>query len=285
MRIANLAGRAVLVADGRAVDIAGASSGRFGPDPQSVFESWSDVLDWARRAELPRGDEFDYAALGAPVPSPRQIFAIGLNYADHAAESNLAHPDALVVFTKFVSSLAGPVSTVALPRGAVDWEAELVAVIGREVHDIDAVEADTAIAGFAVGQDLSERHMQLRGPAPQFGLAKSFPGFSPFGPFVVSADEISDVSRLRITAVVEGPTASEHDGRWTVQDGNTADMIFSVARIVSDLSRVVTLYPGDLIFTGTPAGVGAARGVALQAGDTLTTTIEPIGTITSTFVA
>ena len=287
MRIANLAGRAVLIIGGiegtSAVDIADASGGRFGPSPRSVFESWDAFGQWAADAQVGDGEAFDPADLAAPIPDPRQVLAIGLNYREHADEANLAHPDDLVVFTKFASSLAGPNVTVTLPSDKVDYETELVVVIGREVHEADLGTANRAIAGYAVGQDLSERAVQGRGPAPQFSLGKSFPNFAPYGPAIVTADELENPAALRITAVIEGPSA---DGpSKTLQDGTTADLIFPVDRIISDLSQVLTLYPGDIIFTGTPAGVGMARGIFLKPGDVLTSTIEGVGTITNRFIA
>ncbi|GAA1953329.1 fumarylacetoacetate hydrolase family protein [Microbacterium deminutum] len=288
MRIATLTGRAVLVSnDGAgdaAVDIANASDGRFGPSPRSVFERWDDFTAWAADAALDGGDPYDPADLDAPIADPRQVFAIGLNYRDHADEANLAYPENLVVFTKFASSLAGPNVTIELPSDKVDYETELVVVIAREVHEADVEASRAAIAGFAVGQDISERAVQTRGPAPQFSLGKSFPNFAPYGPAIVTLDELQNPDALRITAIVEGPSAEGETSR-TLQDGTSADLIFAVDRIVSDLSQIVTLYPGDLIFTGTPAGVGMARGLFLKPGDVLTSTIEGVGTITNRFVA
>ncbi|MTD57573.1 fumarylacetoacetate hydrolase family protein [Amycolatopsis pithecellobii] len=285
MRIANLSQRAVLITDSTtAVDIAEASAGRFGPSPRQVFEQWDAFTAWAETADLSGGKAFEPADLGAPVPDPQQVFAIGLNYRDHADEAQLAHPEHLVVFTKFASSLAGPNVTVELPSESVDYETELVVVIGRETHQADLETAAAAIAGYSVGQDYSDRGVQLRGPAPQFSLGKSFPHFGPFGPAVVTGDELDDPGKLRITAVLAGPSAGEA-GTRTVQDGTTADLIFPVDRIISDLSQVVTLHPGDVIFTGTPAGVGQPRGLFLEPGDTLTSTIDGIGTMTNRFTS
>lgn len=284
MRIGNLAGRAVLIQGGAAVDIDAASAGRFGPDPLLVFQEWAAFSAWAVEAELTDARPFDTRDLLAPIPNPGQIFAIGLNYADHADEAELAHPNHLVVFTKFASSLAGPEVTVPLPSEFVDYETELVVVLGASAHQVDQTRARAAIAGFCVGQDYSERVVQRRGPVPQFSLGKSYPNFAPFGPAVVTLDELEDPDALPIRAVLEGPTAADHDGRWTVQDSTTANLIFPVSRIISDLSQVVTLAPGDLIFTGTPAGVGMARGIYLQAGDVLTSTIAGIGSLRNRFV-
>lgn len=287
MRIANLDGRAVLITDGAngttAVDIARASEGRFGPDPRTVFEHWDDFQVWERDAELAEGESFDPARLGAPVPDPRQVFAIGLNYRDHADEAQLGYPEHLIVFTKFVSSLAGPNVTVELPSDSVDYETELVVVIGREVHRADLGTAEAAIAGYAVGQDYSERAVQLRGPAPQFSLGKSYRNFAPFGPAISTADELADPGALRIVATLTR-SGADHDGAITLQNGTTADLIFPVARIIADLSEVVTLHPGDIIFTGTPAGVGAPQGLFLRPGDALTSSIEGLGSMTNRFV-
>ena len=284
MRVGNLAGRAVLIDGGTALDIGKASADRFGPDPLEVFQDWAAFTAWAAQADRSGATPFDDADLRAPVPNPGQIFAIGLNYADHADEANLAHPDNLVVFTKFASCLAGPNVTVELPSENVDYETELVVVMGASAHRIGQDEAWTTVAGVCVGQDLSERVVQRRGPAPQFSLGKSYPNFAPFGPAVVTVDELDDPDALAIGAVLEGPSAADHGGSWTVQDGTTADLIFPVARIIADLSQVVTLQPGDLIFTGTPAGVGMARGIYLKPGDVLTSTISGIGSLRNDFV-
>lgn len=286
MRIANRVGRAVLIVDGTTVDVEKASDGRFGPDPAGVYEQWAEFSQWASSAELAAGEPYTDSDLETPVPRPRQIFAIGLNYRDHADEANLDYPENIVVFTKFASSLAGPESRAVVSSDTVDYEAELVVVIGQEAHKVSVDDAAEVVAGFSVGQDFSDRGVQTRPPAPQFSLGKSFPGYAPVGPAVVTREELANPAALRMTCSFTGPTAqAQGTEEWTAQDGNTADMIFSVDQIISDLSQVVTLYPGDLIFTGTPAGVGMARGVSIQAGDVVTTTIEGIGSITTEFAA
>jgi 2-keto-4-pentenoate hydratase/2-oxohepta-3-ene-1,7-dioic acid hydratase in catechol pathway len=286
MRIANVSGRAALTDGTHYLDIHDASEGRFGPDPMDLFGRWDQVRQWADTVDPADGRPVDHLELGTPVPRPRQVFAIGLNYRDHADEASLPYPEHLFVFTKFASCLAGPNVDVLLPAGEVDYETELVVTIGREVHGVDESEALEAVAGYSVGQDYSERTMQLRPPVPQFSLGKSYPNFGPFGPAIVTPDELSDPANLRVTAVLEGPGAEDHgDSGWRVQDGTTADMIFPVARIISDLSRVTTLYPGDVLFTGTPAGVGKAHGISLQPGNVLTSTIEGIGSIRNAFIA
>ncbi|WP_030381275.1 MULTISPECIES: fumarylacetoacetate hydrolase family protein [unclassified Streptomyces] len=283
MRLASLRGRAVVVTDdgGHAVDIARAADGRFGPGVQQVYEDWAAFVEWAAAGGLgpeDTGDPFRPADLGAPSPTPRQVFAVGLNYRDHAEESGLAHPDLPPVFTKFVSSFAGPEGTLVLPTDRVDWEAELVVVIGRTARHVRAADAWSHVAGLTVGQDYSERALQLAGPAPQFSLGKSYPGFAPQGPWLVTTDALPDPDDLEVRCTVNGET---------VQSGRTKDMIFGVPELVAFLSSVTTLMPGDVVFTGTPAGVGAARSPQrfLRPGDVVETTIAGLGGLRQTCVA
>ncbi|MDT0309023.1 fumarylacetoacetate hydrolase family protein [Streptomyces sp. DSM 44917] len=281
MRIANVSGRlAVIQPSGRAVDVERASGGRFGPGPQAVFERWGEFREWAAGAALPEGDVFDAGELGAPAPAPRQVFAIGLNYRDHAAESGFAVPEGLPpVFTKYVSSLSGPVSEVRLPRGGnTDWEIELVAVIGRRAENVPEAEAWSYVAGLTAGQDLSERVKQLAGPAPQFSLGKSHPGFAPTGPVLVTPDEFADPDDLELGCSVNGEE---------VQKGRTRDLLFPLPSLIARLSAVLPLLPGDLVFTGTPAGVGMGRSPQrfLAPGDELVSWVEGIGELRQTFTA
>lgn len=280
MRIGTLQGRAVLVEDERALDIATASDGRFPCSTRAVVERWDEFVEWASSAPRDGAFGFDAAELEAPIGDPRQVFAIGLNYKDHADEAGLPYPEHLVVLTKFQSSLGAPSTDVELPSDQVDYETELVVVIGRGGRGIAEEDAWLHVAGVSVGQDYSEREVQTRGPAPQFSFGKSYPNFAPFGPVIVSTDELGDPDALPISAVLEGPG----DERVVVQDGNTADLIFSVPQIIADLSAVVTLFPGDLIFTGTPAGVGMARGELLKHGQTLTSSIGGVGSFTNRLI-
>lgn len=281
MRLANINGRAALVTGSfSAVDVHELSDGKFGPSLPAVYDDWDTFRAWAADRDPEGGTTFAPASLGAPSPEPRQIFAIGLNYSDHAAESGFDAPtDLPPVFPKYVSSLTGPVTKVVLPEGGnTDWEVELVVVIGREAHRVSEDEAWDHVAGVTVGNDISERVVQLRGPAPQFGLGKSFPGFSPTGPWLVTTDELVDRDDLRLTTVLDGEV---------LQDGRTSQLIFPVARLIAELSRVVTLYPGDLIFSGTPAGVGVGRDPKrfIEPGQTMVSTIEGIGELRQRFVA
>jgi 2,4-didehydro-3-deoxy-L-rhamnonate hydrolase len=284
MRIGNLDSRLVLVTDRGAVDVATASEGEFGPDPQEVFPRWEDFTAWAATldtATVP-AEPFEPERLGAPVPRPGQLFAIGLNYRDHAAESGIAVPDFPPVFTKFRSSITGPCGPVVLAGETVDWEVELVVVIGRTARDVAEADAWSHVAGVTVGQDLSERTVQLTGPAPQFSLGKSFPGFTPMGPWLVTVDELVaaglDPDALDLGCSVNGEP---------VQKGTTADLVFSVPALIAALSAVLPLEPGDVIFTGTPAGIGAARDPRwfLKPGDRLDSTIAGVGELHQHFVA
>jgi len=280
MRLANVAGRAVVMTSDRdGFDVSTASNGRFGPGLRSVYDDWTSFTGWAREvASAPDAAvTIDRASLGPPSPEPRQIVAIGINYDAHAAETRLARPTGLPpVFTKFVSSLAGPDTVVGLPpAGRTDWEVELVVVIGLEASRVDETQAWRYVAGLTVGQDLSERTTQLRGEAPQYSLGKSFTGFAPTGPWLVTVDAFEDPEDLEIGCDIDGEV---------VQRGRTRDLIFSVPMLVAALSDVVTLYPGDLIFTGTPGGVGLGRRPPrfLRTGECLHSWIEGIGELNQT---
>ncbi|KDN24061.1 fumarylacetoacetate hydrolase family protein [Amycolatopsis rifamycinica] len=279
MKVANLAGRLHLITGTGAVDVADASAGRFDPDPARIYGRWREFVAWEREAALPRGRAFDPAELGPPTPEPSQLVAIGLNYREHASETGVPAPEGLPpVFLKFRSSLSGPYTTVHLPEGDVDWEVELAVVIGAPADRIGESDAAGVIAGYTVAQDLSERILQMAGPAPQFGLAKSHPGFTPLGPWLVTPDEIPDPANLRLSTLVNGEP---------VQDCSTRDLLVPVPALIAGISRVATLYPGDVILTGTPSGVGMGRTPSryLSPGDTLITRIERIGSLRQHFVA
>jgi 2-keto-4-pentenoate hydratase/2-oxohepta-3-ene-1,7-dioic acid hydratase in catechol pathway len=218
----------------------------------------------------------DPAALGPCVPRPEKIFAIGLNYGAHAKESGMEPPEVPLVFTKFRNCLTGPAGDVVVFGPTTDWEAELVVVIGRRGRDITAAHAWDHVAGLTCGQDVSERVTQFAAKPPHFDLGKSFDTFGPIGPAVVSCDAVTNPDDLAIRCEVNGEV---------MQDARTGDLIFGVPALIAYLSGVCTLEPGDLIFTGTPSGVGAGRGRFLQPGDVVTTTIEGVGTLTNRCVA
>ena len=277
MKFANHLDRLVLVVDDGVVDVERASDGRFGADPLAVYDDWAAFRAWADTATGPVA-AYEPAELGPPVPRPRQVFAIGMNYAGHAAESGVEPPTFPPTFTKFVTCLTGPVASVVLPTEFVDWEVELVLVVGAHAHEVPVGGGWAHVAGVTVGQDLSERMVQLRPPAPQFSLGKSFPGFGPIGPWVVTPDELADPDDLALGCTVNGEE---------VQKSRTSDLIFGVDALVHHLSSITPLLPGDLIFTGTPSGVGGTRTPPrfLAPGDELVSTIEGVGTLHTTFTA
>lgn len=271
MKLGNLEGRAVLVFDDGAVDIAHASAGEFGPTFRSVYDRW-DEFTAAAPAFVAAPIPFAPEQLGPTSPDPRQVFAIGLNYRAHAAETGQDVPSVPATFTKFPSCLNAPYGEIALPADmadTVDWEVELVVVIGRDARHVEASDAWDHVAGLTVGQDISERTTQMAA-GRQFSLGKSYDGFGPTGPWVVTLDEVTDPDDLALGCSVDGET---------VQDARTSDLIFPVPELIARLSAVVTLRPGDLIFTGTPSGVGVARTPPrfLAAGQVLETWIEGIG--------
>jgi 2-keto-4-pentenoate hydratase/2-oxohepta-3-ene-1,7-dioic acid hydratase in catechol pathway len=280
VRIANVGGRVAIVIGDTAVDVEKASAGEFGPHPQDLYDHWAAFVSWARGADLPAGEAFDEDDLGSPSPAPRQVLAIGLNYRDHAAESGYTAPAAEPpVFTKFASCITGPRGVVVLPPdGHADWEVELVAVIGRYAYQVLANDALSYVAGYAAGQDLSERKLQMAATPPQFSLGKSLPGFGPIGPWLVTLDEFEDPNDLELGCAI---------GDEQMQLGRTRDLIFSVGTLVSKLSAVMPLLPGDVIFTGTPSGVGMGRSPQrwLEDGDELVSHIEGIGSLRQRFVA
>lgn len=280
MKLANLHGRAVVVTEDGAIDVAEASAGRFGPDPQDILDEWLEFIAWVgdALAEHQERIALEVSELSAPVPRPRQVFAIGLNYAEHAAEAGYPPDSMPVTFTKFPSSIVGPDHVVALPEGNVDWEVELVVVIGPEAHKIDRESAWDHVAGLTIGQDISERITQMQGSAPQFSLGKSFPGFGPTGPWLVTPDEFADRDDLAISCSLSG------EG---MQSSRTSMMLYDVPELLVRLSAVCPLLPGDIIFSGTPSGIGNRRTPQrfIKPDDVLVSEIEGIGTLTTRFTA
>ncbi|MDQ1475548.1 MAG: hypothetical protein QOE62_777 [Actinomycetota bacterium] len=206
--------------------------------------------------------------LGPPVPRPVQSFGIGLNYRDHAGESGMALPPAPLTFTKFPSCIAGPTADIPLSGEMVDWEVEIVAVIGTAATRVAPDDAWSVVAGLTLGQDVSDRAVQLTGTPPQFCLGKSFANYGPIGPALVSLDAFEDPDDIGLWCDVEGER---------MQEARTSQLIFPIPVLVAYLSSVCTLYPGDVIFTGTPSGVGMARGRYLAAGEVVVSGAEVIG--------
>jgi len=233
----------------------------------------------AAAASGPRMDPAGLKLL-APIPDPQKVLCIGLNYADHARESGQTPPAEPVLFCKFPTAVLAPGEPIVLPTVSkeVDYEAELVVVIGVGGRNIPLAEARRHIAGYCPGHDVSARDWQLRKPGGQWLLGKSFDTFAPFGPALVTCDEIDDPGQLQIELRLNGRT---------MQNSNTRQLIFGVDYLVSYISQVCTLLPGDVIFTGTPPGVGAARRppVFLQPGDLVEIEIEKLGVLRNPVVA
>ncbi len=272
-RLANVDDRAALVVGDHWFDVDRLSGGALGPDPMAVLARPDELRDLVAGLDSapPDGRVAD-VALGPPVPRPRSCFAVGLNYPEHAAETAFEVPEAPLVFTKFPGCLTGPDADVELRSEFADYEAELVAVIGRTARDVEPGDAWGHIAGLTVGNDLSDRALQFAAKPPHFDLGKSRDGYGPIGPVVVAPDGLTDPTDLAITCAVNGETR---------QADRTSSMIFDIPHLVSYLSRILTLHPGDLIFTGTPEGIGAKQRIFLEPGDVVTTSIEGIGTITT----
>ena len=216
--------------------------------------------------------------LEAPVQRPGKIFAIGLNYADHIAESNMATPERQVWFTKAQTCVNGPYDPIAIARGTMttDYEVELVAIVGAGGKHIAAADAPAAIFGYCVGNDVTERMWQHA--SPQWSLGKSFDTHAPLGPWIVTADELGDPHALGLRCFVNGEKR---------QDSNTAQLVFNVWSQVEHLSVGMTLEAGDVLFTGTPGGVGAAMDPRrfLQPGDVVRCEIDGLGHIEGTMIA
>lgn len=221
----------------------------------------------------------DGVRLGSPLQRPSKIICIGLNYADHARETGAAIPKEPIVFFKATSSLVGPNDDLVIPRNSVktDWEVELAVVIGKKTSYVDEKDAMEYVAGYALHNDYSEREFQLE-RGGQWVKGKSSDTFAPLGPWLVTKDEIADVHNLRLWLTVNGKT---------MQDGNTSNFIFNVPSVVSYLSQFMTLLPGDVISTGTPAGVGLGFNpqIFLKAGDVVELGIEGLGSSKQTAVA
>ena len=241
--------------------------------------------EWQRRAwaALPRGvvrHDPAGAKLLAPVPDPRKIVCIGLNYRDHAAESGVPVPTEPILFSKYPTTLIGHGGQIVLPSASheVDYEAELVVVIGRKGRHISRERALEYVGGYAVGHDVSARDWQLNKPGKQWMAGKTFDTFAPVGPELVTPDEVPDPQNLGIRLRLNGQT---------MQDSSTSQLVFGVAELIAYLSQIFTLEPGDLVFTGTPPGVGMARKppVWLKPGDQVEVEIDRLGTLSNSVIA
>ncbi len=244
---------------------------------RQILEQGTPTLDAVRRAaEYPNAVKLalNQVTFLPPVTDPNKILCIGLNYRDHAIEGGKAIPTEPVVFGKFNNTLIAHGEPIVLPPVSkkVDYEAELVVVIGRRGRSIPVDQALAHVAGYTVGHDVSARDWQFRGEEKQWIIGKTFDTFAPTGPVLVTADEVRNPHNLRVQLRLNGQT---------MQDSNTREFIFKVPELIAFLSQVVTLEPGDLIFTGTPPGVGGARKppVFLKPGDVTEVEIEGLGVL------
>jgi len=271
MRIARIENRPVLLHEDGIIDIARASGGRFGTAPTAPFDDWPAFAEWAAKIG-DSGEPLADRVLQNPVPHPTQVFGVGANYLAHLAEAGASAPGVPLIFTKFPTCLAGPFDPIPIPSGTVDWEVELVVVIGVRGEHVRSEDAWSHVAGLTVGQDITDRKLQFEGIAPQFSMGKSLPGFGPMGPCVVTLDEVADPDDLELGCALDGEE---------MQRARTSDLIFDVPDLIARLSAVCPLLPGDLIFTGTPSGVGMFRKpqIFLRPGQELTSWIEGIGEI------
>ena len=273
-RFANISGRSALVdSDDNWYDLAELTNNALSSDPMIAITDGAALHEASGKlAGATPGGSMATAEILAPVPTPRNAFGIGLNYGKHAAEAGLEAPKKPLVFTKFSSCISPPNADVELRTETGDYEVELVVVMGKPGRDISVDDAWDHVLGLTVGQDISDRALQFAAKPPHFDLGKSRDTYGPIGPVLVSPDSFDDPTDLAISCDVNG------DRR---QDDRTSDLLFSIAELIAYLSNVMAFVPGDMIFTGTPEGVGGPKKIYLQPGDVIVSTIEGIGTMTN----
>ncbi len=272
-RFANIGGRSSLVDDaGDYYDLERMTDGAVSAEPDTALADPAALAAaHARLDDMTPFGTLDGADIRPPI-TPRNVFAVGLNYADHVAESNMELPTTPLVFTKFPSCIVGPNADVELRSEHADYEVELVVVIGTGGRDIAASDAWDHVLGLTAGQDISDRVLQFAAKPPPFDLAKSRDTYGPLGPTLVSPDLLDDPNDLMVRCSINGELR---------QDSRTSNLVFSVADLVAYLSSILTLAPGDIIFTGTPGGVGGSQGLFLRPGDVISSEVEGIGTFTN----
>ena len=270
-KLANVNGKSSLISGESYYDVNTISQGKISSEPSEVLDSLNDLHELSSKIDNYEATGLiESSLLGAPITNSRNCFAVGLNYKAHAEESGMEIPPFPMVFTKHTSCIVGPFEDIQMRSDIVDYEAELVIVIGKKGKNITKDNAWEHVAGLTVGQDISDRAVQFHATPPQFNLGKSFDTFGPIGPFLVSPDLVTNKDSVQIECYVNDELR---------QESSTDDLIFTVPDIISYISEFLTLTPGDLIFTGTPSGVGATQGKLLKHGDIVTTSIKEIGTI------
>jgi 2,4-diketo-3-deoxy-L-fuconate hydrolase len=271
--LANLAGRATLIDGDDCYDLETVSGGALGSDLMAAIADHGQLH--ALAADLVNHDavaQRSAVELGPPVPNPRNSLAVGLNYGDHVAESGMEQPDTPLMFAKFPACITGPTADVELRSDFADYEAEVVVVIGTGGRDIEVEQAWDHVAGLTAGQDISDRVLQFAAKPPHFDLGKSRDTYGPIGPVLVSTDQFADPDDIALSCHVNG------DER---QRSSTASLLFSIPELISYVSGILTLSPGDIIFTGTPDGVGATTGTFLTKGDVILTEVAGVGQLTN----
>ena len=268
MRLANLAGRATIVLPEGGLDIEVATKGAFSADPLEAIERIDELVVLAPNLEGPLV-ELAETLLGPPSPRPNQMMAIGMNFHSHAEEMGLEVSKIPALFSKFRSALGRPFGEVVLPSQTVDYEVELVVVMKKQTFQVSAENAWDHVAGFCVGQDFSDRTVQMAA-GRQFSLGKSYPGFASFGPWLSTLDEFVDPSDVRISCSLDGEV---------VQDARSTDMVFPIPEALAQISSVIELSGGDILFTGSPAGAGQGHHPPryLRPGQELVSWAESIG--------
>jgi len=260
----------IVNANGKLMDASG-----FGEDYDESFFSNDGIVrlrNWLAKNENQLKPVADGSRLGAPIQKPSKIICIGLNYTDHARESNMTVPPEPVIFFKSTTAICGPDDKLIIPKNSVktDWEVELAVVIGKRASYIEESAAAAHIAGYVLHNDYSERAFQLE-RSGQWVKGKSCDSFAPLGPWLATPDEFKDIDKLRLWLTVNGKT---------MQDGNTGNMVFKVPFLVHYLSQFMTLLPGDIVSTGTPAGVGLGQKpnpIYLKPGDVIELGIDGLG--------
>jgi len=272
-KLANIKGRAALLNEESFYDLEKISEGNLSHDTTNALFHLEELDELSNKLnDLEATGKISEAEFDAPVSFPKNCYAVGLNYRNHAEEANMTIPEVPMVFTKHTSCLVGATADVEMRSNYVDYEAELVVVIGKSGKDISKDQAWNHVAGLCVGQDISDRPFFFFFFPPMFNLGKSFDTFGPMGPALVSPDSLLNKESLVIECKVNDEIR---------QNDNTDDLIFDVPTIISYLSEIVTLNTGDVIFTGTPGGVGVSQGKFLKDGDIITTSIKGLGTLTN----
>ncbi|MGI4812741.1 MAG: fumarylacetoacetate hydrolase family protein [Janthinobacterium lividum] len=275
-RIANESGRLKLVLRDGSLDVEKASGGKFSSDPQAVFSRWDEFADWAasaaRSADAPRASG---AAVGSPVPAPRQLLGVGINFHSHINMSNLAVPTAPAVFARLVTSLGGPNGNIPVYSDNVVTEVEVAVVLKREAFRVSEARSLDYVAGITIGQDLIDPSAVVLGTQLDGKVvgryntgAKSYPGFAPIGPELLSLDEVADLGDLPLELDIDDTP---------FQRGNTSDMVFAIPELIARLTYSLHLLPGDIILSGTPGRVAGAEHLRLRPGQLLTARVQGLG--------